>query len=116
MAGYVKSTRHKDQPRPLLEVYNNVIQELDALEKGGHKDYKERILGKNVVASAPRSYWDMAIIKELGISISEWESYSDDDRARYVAYQYIKSMYDVIETHYREQESEWENRAKSKKK
>lgn len=115
MCGYVKSHRHKDAPRPMTEVYKNVMAELDSLDKQHNGQYKERVIGKNLLVSAPREYWDMSIIRELGISISEWWSYDDDDRAQFVAHQYLKSMLDVIEAYYRDRDEQRKNFGKKTK-
>lgn len=109
MCGFVKSHRHKDEPRPITEVYKIVMDEIESLDKATNGTYRERVIGKNLLVSAPRSYWDMSIIRELGISIDEWQSFSEDDRAQYTAHQYLKSMLDVIEAYVRDRDEQKKN-------
>jgi hypothetical protein len=91
------------------------MNDLDVLDKQTGGQYKERIVGKNLLVSAPREYWDMSIIRELGISIDEWWSYDDDHRAQYLAHQYLKSMLDVIEAYYRDRDEQKKEFGKGKK-
>lgn len=106
MGGYVK-TNKKGKIVHITEAYDMVMRFLDHdPENEKKKEYRKRVIGNTALVSAPQEYYTLSIIKELGISIDEWESYSVEHRAKLTAHHYLKIMIEVIDNHYREQEEE----------
>lgn len=98
-------TNKKGKVLHITQAYDNVMKFLNRDDEKV-KEYKKRVIGKTALVSAPQEYHSISIIKELGISIAEWESYSVEHRAKLTAHHYLKIMIEVIDNHYKEQEDE----------
>lgn len=106
IGGYVK-TNKKGRIVHITEAYDMVMRFLNHnSEDEKKKEYRKRVIGNTALVSAPQEYYNLGIIKELGISISDWESYPIEHRAKLTAHHYLKIMIEVIDNHYREQEEE----------
>lgn len=106
LGGYIK-TKPKGEIIHVTEAYERVMKLLNKDDER-IKEYRKRVVGDTAHISAPSEYHILGIIKELGITIVDWDSYPITHRAKLLAHHYIKSMVEVIDRHYEEQERERE--------
>lgn len=78
------------------------------------KKYKDKVIGKTALERAPQEYWNIGAAMDMRISPSEWKTLEIHDRAKLLARHYLKNMIEVIDAHYKEQESEIEKLGKKK--
>lgn len=67
-------------------------------------DYREKILGKSCVKWASSEYWEIGLINDLKISLTEWDVYPIHVKARIMARHYLANMVSLIDAHYDEQD------------
>lgn len=75
-------------------------------------EYREKILGKTALKSAPPEYWEISLCIEIGIPLPDWNTYSLADKAKIMARTYLKNMVETIDAHYKAQDDEEERRRK----
>jgi intergrase/recombinase len=68
------------------------------------EQYREKIIGKTALQSAPQEYWDIGMVIEMRIPLSVWKAMPIDDRAKILAQHYLHNMIQVIDAHYKEQD------------
>lgn len=106
IGGYVR-TNKKGKVVHITEAYDMVMRFLNHnADDEKKKEYRKRVIGNTALVSAPQEYYTLSIIKELGITIMEWELYPVEYKAKLTAHHYLKIMIEVIDNHYREQEDE----------
>lgn len=110
LGGYVE-TNQKGKIVHIIEEYNRVTKFLN-VETEERKVYRDRVIGKTALVSAPQDYYSLSIIKELGISIKEWDAYPVESKAKLTSHHYLKIMIEVIDNHYKEQLDEMKSVAK----
>lgn len=100
---------------PVYLVYEDVKKIVDEIAKE-HPDYKRRIFGEDIIYQAPQRYWDLLMITEKNIPLYEWDDYTKYNvrqRAELRAFFALKSMCDIVESHYREQREMRERQQKN---
>lgn len=101
LGGYIE-TNQKGKIVHVTQEYDRVMRFLNVnTEK--RREYKSKVIGKTALVSAPQEYYTLGMIKELGISILDWDSYPVEHRAKLTAHHYLKIMTEVIDNHYKEQ-------------
>lgn len=90
-------------------VYTDIVRFVEkAVEKNPeHIQYKVDLLGPDTIVDAPERYYDIAMVRDLGISLLEWDSpdrYPLRNKAEIRAQSYLKNMVDVVERHYKMQD------------
>lgn len=91
---------------PVWFVYRHIMKFVtDAAAKNDKwAEYKDDLIGKDIVVQAPERYYDVGLVLDLHIPLTEWddyEQYSLRDKAEIRAQRYLQNMVDVVERHYR---------------
>jgi hypothetical protein len=97
-------------------VYKETIAAMDMMVKAyidrgdeiKAKEYKEDILGKNVIVTAPSDYFDLALAIDIGIP-DRWDAMDLHTKARIRAQRYLSGMIDVIEKYRKNMEDRIKN-------
>lgn len=90
---------------PIYDVYGAIMDWLDRRMQRGGKDYelaskhRERIFGTVVIEHAPDEYWDIALSRELKISLQDWKDLDLHLRAQYRAQFQLSNMAETIRAH-----------------
>lgn len=79
------------------------------------KKYREKIIGKTCLVYAPSRYWEVGAIHDMGIEPENWKHYSIHARAELMARRYVKSMIEVVDAAYREEDESRRRAAADKK-
>ena len=83
-------------------------------QKDRAKQYKEKIIGKTALQSAPGEYFEIDMIIEMGIMPEAWRGMNLHDRAKILAQRYLKNMIEIVNSHYKEQDDIIKRRMKGK--
>lgn len=98
---WVHSNRF-DAPNTLLDEYSHALTKIDeAIAKGDEKAkaYKSKLLGGNLILSAPADYWDIAMFTSLHYTATEWRAMSLKDRAKIIAQAQLSGMAQILQQH-----------------
>lgn len=76
------------------------------------QEYRERVLGKTCLKSAPDGYWEIGLALELKIPLDTWREYPLKSRAEIMARQYLSTMVETINREYQAQDDNREKQAR----
>lgn len=73
----------------------------DRFEKAiaGNEEYRESLLGADVLATAHPRYFEISVMLACGYTLSEWENLPLRKRGELVAVKKINNMIEVLERH-----------------
>lgn len=92
-------TRRKDGfDEPIEERYERFINIIQ-----NDEEYKESMIGADVLATASQRYFEVSIMLRLGIPPPEWQAMSLCDRAELITVHRLNNMVEVLERHISEQ-------------
>ena len=95
---------------PIECVYEDVMDLLNGVNQSSEEmkakmsQYKDKIIGKTALISAPQEYFNIGLIIETNIHLHHWEQYDLHRKAKVMARHYLKNMLEVINAHYNEQD------------
>jgi hypothetical protein len=121
LCGLSYSRRYK-KPLPTYAVYQDVMElltpgEIDSeVQADLKRRYKEKIIGKTCLVTAPSEYWTIGAIWERGMTFHQWNAYTIEEKAKTLARMYVKSMIEVIDAHYDEEDDQKKREAEKDKK
>lgn len=89
------------------------------IEAGGKtaehaKAYKDELLGDSVIVAAPDDYWEVDMVREMGIPLSVWREMSEEDRATYQAQVQLANMAEIVKQNKKLQEEKMKKYASKK--
>lgn len=87
------------------EAYQDLLELLDDPKAA---EFKEELIGENIIQTAPPEYWFYPIAQKYGKSIGEFEQLDIDEKARMIANSHLVGMSDII--------AEYRRRMKQKRK
>lgn len=87
------------------------------IEAGGKtseyaRKYKEELLGSTVIVAAPDEYWEIGLVREMGISLNVWREMDAEDRGKYRAQAQLDSMAEILKQSKKLQEEKMKKYAK----
>lgn len=88
---------------PLTDVFNDIMSLLSQ-DDANAKKLRKKLLGDTPIKSAPEEYWRISMLKNMGVSLSEWEALPIHDRAKYRAQYYLNNMVEIVKAHYEEKQ------------
>lgn len=108
LCGLSYSRRNK-QDLPTYVVYQEIMEILDGTYAGEYgkelaQKYKDKIIGKTALKTAPSRYFEIGAVIDMGIEPPVWESYDIHWRAEIMARRYVKNMIEVIDAYYKDQD------------
>lgn len=89
----------------LIERYERVSKNFFSEEDdddGRKKEYREKLLGPDLIAAMPQEYSILSIVDKIGYMT--WEMLSLSEQAKLIAYYRLESMAELIKEHLRTQE------------
>lgn len=90
----IQTKRSNGNHEPLEQRYSRFEKAI-----ANDEEYKESLLGADVLASASPRYFEVSVILRLGMSPTEWKALSLSDRAELITTYKINNMIEVLERH-----------------
>lgn len=96
-------SRKQKKNLPVWQVYDHITKYLNTPVGGQDiwKSMREQLHGKTSLAQAPREYWNILMLFDMGYTLKEWDDMSVWNRARIIAIRYLKNMVETIDEYYR---------------
>lgn len=67
-----------------------------------HKEYREKLLGPDLIIGVPEAYAEMSVIDKVGYGI--WQYLSLKEKAKLIAYYRLENMSELLKEHLRMQD------------
>jgi len=75
-------------------------------------DRRKKILGSTSLKSAPEEFYLLNEIRDMKISLISWNKLDIHEKAKIIAHRRLKSMIEIIDAYYREQDDAAKERSK----
>lgn len=108
--------KRNDAYETLVERYERVSKIFfseDDDEGGRKKQYREKLLGPDLIAAMPQEYSTLSIIDKVGYMT--WQMLTMSEQAKLIAYYRLESMTELIREHLRLQKQQQEEQLNKRK-
>lgn len=98
LAPVMYSPKH-NRKVPITDVFEDILTIINR-DTQQAKEYKKKLLGNSIIESAPDEYWELGMIRSLGLLPDQWGNLDLHTRAKIRAQFQLSNMAEIIKHHY----------------
>lgn len=84
---------------PITDLFQDLIEFISDDKDSRKKEYRDKLLGKNVIDFAPGRYWELQMIVSMEGLLTSWDTLPIREKAELRAYYQLNNMSELLRQH-----------------